>query len=166
MKSRYPSMSLFLLLIMLQLMRREHKHRDRDFNWGIAKTGSMNGLLKHFCKVDSDAILFSRPGQVSGGRQTGLQNRDPQHLHQARRSFARGSPICLPRSQWGCGPCLQVSEGTKRVNISADFYWTFFSVLFPKTWSEFVTCIKKYTSDCLTADQVRRRSHFDYEVFQ
>ena len=30
-----------------------------------------------------------------------------------------------------------------------------FSVLFPKTWSEFVTCIKQYTSDCLTADQVR-----------
>ena len=29
-----------------------------------------------------------------------------------------------------------------------------FSVLFPKTWSEFVSCIKRYTSDCLTADQV------------
>ena len=120
MKSKYPSMSLFLfLLIMLQLMRRENKHRDRDFNWGIAKTGSMNGLLKHFCKVDNDAILFSRPGQESGGRrQTGLQDRDPQHVHQARRSFAWGSPICLPRSQWGCGPCLQVSAGTKTVKMS------------------------------------------------
>ena len=32
-----------------------------------------------------------------------------------------------------------------------------FSVLFPKTWSEFVTCIKQYTSDCLTADQVDRK---------
>ena len=64
------SMSLFLLLIMLQLMRREHKHRDRDFNWGIAKTGSMNGLLK--CSMWADAILFSRPGQKSGRRQVGL----------------------------------------------------------------------------------------------
>merc|ERR1719232_2429487 len=27
------------------------------------------------------------------------------------------------------------------------------NVLFPKTWSEFVSCIKRYTSDCLTADQ-------------
>ena len=70
MKSKYPSMSLFLLLIMLQLMRREHKHRDRDFNWGIAKTGSMNGLLKHFCKVVSMTQL-SFPGLVrcqEGGR--------------------------------------------------------------------------------------------------
>jgi len=35
------------------------------------------------------------------------------------------------------------------------------NVLFPKTWSEFVTCIKKYTSDCLTADQ---RSDFNRAV--
>lgn len=27
------------------------------------------------------------------------------------------------------------------------------NVLFPKTWSEFVSCIKRYTSDCLTSDQ-------------
>merc|ERR1719187_1810743 len=27
------------------------------------------------------------------------------------------------------------------------------NVLFPKTWSEFVSCIKRYTSDCLAADQ-------------
>jgi len=27
------------------------------------------------------------------------------------------------------------------------------NVLFPKTWSEFVSCIKRYTNDCLTADQ-------------
>jgi len=35
------------------------------------------------------------------------------------------------------------------------------NVLFPKTWSEFVTCIKKYTSDCLTSDQ---RSDFNRAV--
>ena len=29
-----------------------------------------------------------------------------------------------------------------------------FSVLFPKTWSEFVSCIKRYTNDCLTPNQV------------
>ena len=56
--TQHVSMSLFLLLIMLQLMRREHKHRDRDFNWGIAKTGSMNGLLK--CWL----MQFSFPGLV------------------------------------------------------------------------------------------------------
>ena len=32
------------------------------------------------------------------------------------------------------------------------------SVLFPKTWSEFVSCIKRYTSDCLTPDQVSSSS--------
>ena len=36
----------------------------------------------------------------------------------------------------------------------SDLYPVFCSVLFPKTWSEFVTCIKRYTSDCLTPDQV------------
>ena len=156
MKCAGLSMSLFLLLIMLQLMRREHKHRDRDFNWGIAKTGSMNGLLKCF-NVGADAILFSRPGQESERRPAGLQDRDSQHLHQAGGSFTRGSPICLPGSQWGCGPCLQVSRKTKWKCV---FIHNFFSVLFPKTWSEFVTCIKKYTSDCLTSDQVRI-SHID-----
>jgi hypothetical protein len=35
------------------------------------------------------------------------------------------------------------------------------NVLFPKTWSEFVSCIKRYTSDCLTADQ---RSDFNRAV--
>jgi len=35
------------------------------------------------------------------------------------------------------------------------------NVLFPKTWSEFVTCIKQYTSDCLTANQ---RSDFNRAV--
>lgn len=35
------------------------------------------------------------------------------------------------------------------------------NVLFPKTWSEFVTCIKRYTSDCLTPDQ---RSDFNRAV--
>merc|ERR1719350_651761 len=27
------------------------------------------------------------------------------------------------------------------------------NVLFPRTWSEFVSCIRQYTADCLTADQ-------------
>lgn len=35
------------------------------------------------------------------------------------------------------------------------------NVLFPKTWSEFVSCIKRYTSDCLTPDQ---RSDFNRAV--
>ena len=36
----------------------------------------------------------------------------------------------------------------------SKLYLVFCSVLFPKTWSEFVTCIKRYTSDCLTPNQV------------
>jgi len=35
------------------------------------------------------------------------------------------------------------------------------NVLFPKTWSEFVSCIKRYTNDCLTANQ---RSDFQRAV--
>ena len=103
----------FLLLIMLQLMRREHKHRHRGFNWGIAKTVSAWTGFKMFSS--SDVIFLFRPGQKSGWQQAGLQNRDSQHLHQTRRSFARGSPICLPRSQWGRGPCVQVSLGSYKV---------------------------------------------------
>ena len=46
--------------------------------------------------------------------------------------------------------CSLVEPGPAEVAI--------FSVLFPKTWSEFVSCIKRYTSDCLTPDQVEPRS--------
>ena len=115
---------------------------------------SLNALNKSRPASSMWWIFSPRPGALSGG-QTGLQDGDPQHLHQARGPPAGGPQVRLPRGTWGRGPCLQVSQNTFEVNL---FLKNVFSVLFPKTWSEFVTCIKKYTSDCLTADQVSDES--------
>ena len=163
MKSMCLSMSLFLLLIMLQLMRREHKHRT-----GIL----IGGLLKldpwmDFWNVSVKLIVtqFSFPGLVrsqAGGRldcrtetlNTCIKLADPL-LEDPRYVFPAANEDVDHVCKWVRG-----QKEWKWV----DFYKNFFSVLFPKTWSEFVTCIKKYTSDCLTADQVSR-SHFDDEEF-
>jgi len=82
-----------------------------------------------------------------------------------RLLLALGSSVCLVSSQsrLDCrtdtlNSCIKLADplledpryvfpaNTEDINHVCN-------VLFPKTWSEFVSCIKRYTSDCLTADQ-------------
>ena len=57
----------------------------------------------------------------------------------------------LPAKMW----TMSASENHQPLLLIFFYNECFvFSVLFPKTWSEFVTCIKQYTNDCLTSDQV------------
>ena len=95
--------------------------------------------------------LFSP--ERGGPRQTWVPDGDTEHLHQVSRPPSRGPKIRLPIKHQRRGPCLQVLDNVQ-INQSANIDCCIFSVLFPKTWSEFVTCIKRYTSDCLTPDQV------------
>ena len=146
----------FLLLIMLHLMRREHKHRHRGFNWGIAKTVSAWTDFKMFRWCNFPFQAWSEVRLAAGWI-----------AEQRLSTLASNSPILCSRIPDMSSPqpvrtwtmCASES-GQLQSEIRVFMMKLLFSVLFPKTWSEFVTCIKQYTSDCLTSDQVRSRSYF------